>query len=84
MSVSELEKAFEDFDKIFSTRIEEANAFYAESKPICPPKSYYPFNAGVCRNDLVQAVGIIIMCKNGLPEIPLIHRRRPKKKRQES
>jgi hypothetical protein len=36
MSVSEIEKPFEDFDKIFSTRIEEANTFYAEKQTNLP------------------------------------------------
>jgi hypothetical protein len=36
MSVSELKNPFEEFDKIFSTRIEEADAFYAEKQTNLP------------------------------------------------
>jgi Glycosyl hydrolase family 63 C-terminal domain len=36
MSVTELENPFEEFDKIFSTRIEEANTFYAEKQTNLP------------------------------------------------
>jgi hypothetical protein len=36
MSVSELKNPFAEFDKIFSTRIEEANAFYSEKQTNLP------------------------------------------------
>ena len=36
MSVSELEDPFKEFDNIFSNRIEEANAFYAEKQTNLP------------------------------------------------
>jgi Glycosyl hydrolase family 63 C-terminal domain len=36
LSVSELNTPFEEFDKIFSTRIEEANIFYAEKQTNLP------------------------------------------------
>jgi hypothetical protein len=36
LSISELNKPFEEFDKIFSTRIEEANIFYAEKQGNLP------------------------------------------------
>jgi len=55
MSVSELEKPFEDFDKIFSTRIEEANAFYAEKQTNLPTEEL--------RSIQRQAYAGMIWCK---------------------